>query len=158
MKTDFTASVTAMFNQALQSLDIIPNKVLELTESSGSNYLYYRILGKTVAKMHYQKKSIRFEVPKGSLSELKHPYIGETKTDYLFYSYFPQDELLRIISEIVDKSVNTLGADPIGCCSKYVQCSDAKKCLCEDIEIKLSCYYRQNLEAGKIFYGVNKNI
>lgn len=45
-----------------------------------------------------------------------------------------------------------------GCCDKYVQCSDAKKCLHTNPFYYRSCQYRQNLLAGKIFYGKNKNI
>ena len=45
-----------------------------------------------------------------------------------------------------------------GCCDKYVQCSDAKKCLHTNPFYYRSCQYRQNLLAGKIFYGKNKNV
>ncbi|MDI9460852.1 MAG: hypothetical protein ACOX3P_00835 [Saccharofermentanales bacterium] len=157
MRNGFATSITDMFNQALQSLNLT-NEILKTERSKKNDYLYYRILGRTVAKIHYLKTTTRLEVPKNNLPEFKHPLVGENKVDYLFVHNFPQDELHKIISDIVVQSTNTLGPDPIGCCSKYVQCSDAKKCLCEDIEIKLSCYYRKNLEAGKIFYGVNKNI
>lgn len=44
-----------------------------------------------------------------------------------------------------------------GCCAKYVECSDALCCL-ENPEYSKFCFYRQNLESGKIFYGKNKNI
>lgn len=46
----------------------------------------------------------------------------------------------------------------IGCCSRYVQCSDAGKCIHPDPKFALSCWYQQNLRDGKIFYGKNKNI
>lgn len=45
-----------------------------------------------------------------------------------------------------------------GCCHKYLECSDAKKCIHEDLEYSKGCIYRQNLEAGAIFYGKNRNI
>ena len=44
----------------------------------------------------------------------------------------------------------------IGCCHLYVECSDAGKCLKEDVYGK-QCMYNKNLKAGRIFYGKNKN-
>lgn len=48
--------------------------------------------------------------------------------------------------------------ETFGCCSRYVECSDAQKCIHPDLSIALSCQYRQNLLNGRIFYGKNKNI
>ena len=45
-----------------------------------------------------------------------------------------------------------------GCCGRYEQCSDAKKCLHPDPKFALGCWYQQNLLEGKIFYGKNKNV
>lgn len=44
------------------------------------------------------------------------------------------------------------------CCSRYVECSDAKKCLHPQQIYAKQCWYRDNLENDKIFYGKNKNI
>ena len=46
----------------------------------------------------------------------------------------------------------------IGCCGRYLECSDAKRCIHPNPKIALSCWYQQNLRDGKIFYGKNKNI
>lgn len=50
------------------------------------------------------------------------------------------------------------GGQAIGCCSQYVECSNAQKCTQEDNSISSVCYYRRNLESGRIFYGKNKTI
>ncbi len=42
-----------------------------------------------------------------------------------------------------------------GCCSSYVECSDALKCLHEDDVIYRGCQYKINLFQGRIFYGKN---
>ena len=42
------------------------------------------------------------------------------------------------------------------CCSRYEACSDAMKCVHPDPVFASSCQYRQNLLAGRIFYGKNK--
>lgn len=63
------------------------------------------------------------------------------------------------VHDILDYSVNTFEpSDKFGCCSKYIECSNAKKCLHENLFYSKSCFYRKNLESGKIFYGENKNI
>lgn len=46
----------------------------------------------------------------------------------------------------------------MGCCNDFIRCSDAKTCLHKDDPDYHGCYYRKNLEAGHIFYGINKNI
>lgn len=48
--------------------------------------------------------------------------------------------------------------ETFGCCSRYIECSDNKKCLCNDLIFRLGCQYKKNLEAGRIFYGKNKTI
>lgn len=52
----------------------------------------------------------------------------------------------------------TQGGKAIGCCSRYVECSDAMKCIQKDDSISSVCYYKKNLESGRIFYGKNKTI
>lgn len=47
------------------------------------------------------------------------------------------------------------GSDPFGCCSAYIECSDAKKCVRTDPMLYGRCQYRRNLIEGRIFYGKN---
>lgn len=59
----------------------------------------------------------------------------------------------QIIEDIV---LNSFSFKTFGCCSKYVACSDAKKCLHDDyFYASAACEYKKNLDAGKIFYGKN---
>ena len=44
------------------------------------------------------------------------------------------------------------------CCSRYEQCSDAKKCIHPDPEFALLCGYRKILASGRVFYGKNRNV
>jgi len=48
--------------------------------------------------------------------------------------------------------------DPFGCCSRYMECSDAKKCVHPNKLYSTACAYRHQLERGHIFYGKNKNV
>lgn len=47
--------------------------------------------------------------------------------------------------------------DTFGCCSRYEACSDALKCIHPDAGAAQACQYHQNLRAGRVFYGKNKN-
>lgn len=44
------------------------------------------------------------------------------------------------------------------CCSRYMECSDAKACVHPDKAFALGCGYRKILASGRIFYGANRNI
>ena len=44
------------------------------------------------------------------------------------------------------------------CCSRYLECSDAKSCTHPDKEFSLKCGYRKILKSGRIFYGRNRNV
>lgn len=44
------------------------------------------------------------------------------------------------------------------CCSRYMECSDAKKCVHPDKAFALGCGYRKVLQSGRIFYGSNRNV
>lgn len=49
-------------------------------------------------------------------------------------------------------------ASSFGCCSHFIECSDAKECIHTNKLYSTSCIYRRHLEAGEIFYGKNANI
>ncbi len=62
-------------------------------------------------------------------------------------------QLSRIAVGVLTNSSN----NSFGCCGRYIECSDAKKCVNPDKLLALACAYRKNLEGGAIFYGKNKN-
>ncbi len=80
----------------------------------------------------------------------KTPYWILEKDSNNLRSYFK-----RLIEKAVDNYKPK--ADRFGCCSKFSQCSDACMCLHENLLYSKACFYRNNLEEGRIFYG-NKNI
>ena len=69
--------------------------------------------------------------------------------------FFKAKNIDALCKKIIDKMFSF---DAFGCCGKYLQCSDAKKCVHDDLVYAMACAYRKNLEAGNIFYGKNKNI
>lgn len=68
------------------------------------------------------------------------------------------EELLSLSYRLCEIAVKSLPAgEGFGCCHLYEQCSNARKCVQPNGLFSLACYYRKNLEQGKIFYGINKN-
>ncbi|MEI8200112.1 MAG: hypothetical protein WCG21_08620 [Eubacteriales bacterium] len=53
---------------------------------------------------------------------------------------------------------NYKSSNSFGCCSRYEECSAAMTCLHENKLYSTGCYYRKNLDSGRIFYGVNRNV
>ena len=66
--------------------------------------------------------------------------------------------LLALLKDDKHKLFRELITESFGCCNDFIKCSDAKHCIHEDDRFFNGCYYRENLEAGRIFYGKNKNI
>lgn len=63
------------------------------------------------------------------------------------------DYVVKFMKDIIIYYVETFEpSDKFGCCSKYKECSEAKKCLHNDKFYSRACWYKKNLEAGKIFY------
>ena len=61
------------------------------------------------------------------------------------------------IGDILQYEFKRTHGDAFGCCSRYLQCSDSRKCIHEDFVASLGCQYRINLLEDRIFYGKNKN-
>ena len=55
-------------------------------------------------------------------------------------------------------AISEMGGERFGCCSRYMQCSDEKKCVNPNYMMSLGCAYKKNLEEGRIFYGKNKTV
>ena len=64
-------------------------------------------------------------------------------------------EGLRGLKRTIFRGVVT---ETFGCCNNFEKCSDARRCLIADDRFSNGCMYRKNLEAGRIFYGRNRNV
>lgn len=71
----------------------------------------------------------------------------------------PEDltNYLELLKQVLEAQVDAYPAD-FGCCSRYEECSDARKCIHPDPDMAIRCTYRKNLKKGRIFYGKNKTI
>lgn len=65
-----------------------------------------------------------------------------------------------VLMHMVDYEVKHYSpkASTFACCSRYIECSDAKECIHPNRLYAMACQYRKNIENNRIFYGKNKNI
>lgn len=63
------------------------------------------------------------------------------------------DALARVLQNAIDRMPKDWD-----CCSRYMECSNAKRCVHPDPSIGLKCGYRKILASGRIFYGENRNV
>lgn len=76
----------------------------------------------------------------------------------------PVDSLDDVIAKRKELSaafmlaITEMGGERFGCCSRYLRCSDEKKCVNPNYIMSLGCAYKKNLEEGRIFYGKNKTV
>ena len=127
------------------------------SQAKGLDVYFFRIKNKTFARFETLSKSQRLAIDKVKFDDIGKKYsLAELSLSYLIYS---EDFLLEsILSDLVLKAIDMLATAEIGCCSHYQECSDNRNCVQTDAEIKYACNYRQNLKAGRVFYGINRNI
>ena len=67
------------------------------------------------------------------------------------------EDLATIFQLVIDETIkNYFPSHRFGCCSSSTDCSDAGRCLHEDLFYAKGCMYREHLEKGEIFYGKRK--
>ena len=93
-------------------------------------------------------------------SKIKDKETGTVTTKKTFCHQFDlnSESVIPYLTNILEYALQHYEpSDRFGCCSKFVACSDAEKCLHANNFYARCCWYRKNLEAGRIFYGKNKN-
>lgn len=61
------------------------------------------------------------------------------------------------LANVIRDTINRLPKE-WDCCSRYMECSNARKCIHPDPTFALGCGYRKILASGQIFYGENRNV
>ena len=110
------------------------------------------------------RKNVRYiEVPlesKDTVADLGLPG-GQKKTSDGFWRVKlgtePVREYADILAAVLQDAIDRLPKE-WDCCSRYMECSDAKRCVHPDPAQALKCGYRKILASGKIYYGENRNI
>lgn len=67
-------------------------------------------------------------------------------------------KLSGLILEIFDYCNAKSSGETFGCCSRYMECSDAKACVNDFEHWSKGCIYRRNLINGRIFYRKNATL
>lgn len=85
--------------------------------------------------------------------------IGKTTSEgasdgYLRINLEPFPDIALIASAVCSDIEAFLRVFPsdIACCDLYEQCSAAGRCICNNQELAVGCYYKRNLMSGKIYY------
>lgn len=76
-------------------------------------------------------------------------------SDFQFVLDFGNNDFAEIAAKIC---LDAMSFTQFGCCDKFKECSDLKRCIHNDPLYSTACMYRKNLENNRIFYGKNKNI
>lgn len=72
-------------------------------------------------------------------------------------SSFDYDAFIDVMAERCSAIYTDSLTASFGCCNDFYICSDALKCIKADDPYYKGCMYRKNLEAGRVFYGKNRN-
>lgn len=126
---------------------------------------YYSVLfltGSTIMRI-YSKPELSISIPTTLLpdwSNYSFPVLNGEK-GFTKISVIPEEcpinYIISLITSVMQNIIDRLPKD-FDCCSRYLECSNAKKCIHPDKEMRLKCGYRKILRKGTIFYGENRNI
>lgn len=136
-----TSTITIRQNKNDQSIVFGKSPVLKITDGK-RRFLYLRTESVEDIPADYFPDTLK------SLPDFVRFEFTERTGDMGIFSYL----LLELYREFVGTDL------AFGCCHRYVECSDSLKCIHPDRIRAMSCLYRKNLEAGRIFYGKNKTI
>lgn len=82
--------------------------------------------------------------------------IKDLKSDKVYLRIYPtscDNKFFDYLSYLICYSIdNYESCNTFGCCSRYAICSARKECVHSNILYAKGCYYRKNLESGKVFY------
>ena len=151
--------IAPLLTSAAKDMGADPNKVLfkPLTNYSSVYYdttLAFRL--RLRGSVHY------IEVPLASRPTVSQLTPPEKQADAAgFWRVKCKDSEMvqhgEIFAEVLRDAINRIPKS-WDCCSRYLECSDAKRCVHPDPSTALGCGYRKILASGRIFYGPNRNI
>lgn len=61
------------------------------------------------------------------------------------------------LSSALDAAIDNIPKE-FDCCSRFEECSDARRCTNPNVDIATGCGYRKIIKKGHIYYGKNRNI
>lgn len=133
------------------------------TKFSAGGYTVVKFGNLTAFRLRIRGKQHYISIPL-SLADLipadtpnKKPAKNEKYYRVLITDEHPFESYIPFLVSVVSETVNRYPKE-WDCCSRYLECSNAKTCVHPDKAFALGCGYRKILSAGRIFYGENRNI
>ena len=109
----------------------------------------------------YGKKVLEYSPGDGKKARLKVFPVGAEDKSETLTADSSSASLLGALSRLKETKRRIFRAtvtEEFACCNDFIKCSDAKACIHPEDRFYNGCYYRKNLEAGRIFYGKNCNV
>lgn len=134
------------------------NAGFEILKNGTGSYTYRSSL---VFRIKCGAKVKWLELPAGSKKvidegfELTEPKNGYVRID-ISQSSDPV-EYSALLAGVLDYVIDTAPTS-FDCCSRYLECSNAKRCVNPNQDLAMDCSYRSKLKQGLIFYGENSII
>lgn len=140
-----------------------PSFLSRRSTSGSGGYSTVSIVNFTAFRLHLRGKSHYISVPT-VFSDLipdnfpQKQLRSDTKyTRILIDAKHPIESYTDFLAKITGETINRYPKE-WSCCSRYMECSDAKACIHPDKTLALVCGYRKILNSGRVFYGKNRNI
>lgn len=159
---------TDIFEVYKYSLDVYSSKLGKGKMDLHKHMVSVSLQGSSILRVYFLLDGIRIEYskainefitfPNGIIPEYMKSYPDSSIINFKEKSNDFYEVCRIIIKVFIENYEPNQQSEKFGCCSKYLQCSNARKCLHDDLNYARACLYRENLEAGKIFYGENRNI
>lgn len=134
---------------------LIYNTVLGYTVVSFCNFTVFRL--RLRGKQHNISVPLLFSDLIPSETPTKRVASEEKYIRILIDDEHPIDSYTPLLCKIAGATVDRYPKE-WDCCSRYMDCSDAGRCVHPDKAFAMQCGYRKILSSGKIFYGKNRNI
>ena len=158
---DVSKIVMQKYNSTTNFIKINENKngsvsiwITEITNESTSKMAF-----NVSQRGRKDNKNISFNVKKDLLSALNVPESAEIKeisndtTNVRIDFPVGFKDYYKLIEQLLLTSIDSFEpSQKFGCCDKYKECSQAGKCIHNNQFYSKACWYRKNLESGKIFY------
>lgn len=148
--------------QAIVANKFVPVELL-IRDPKASGYTVVSYHGFTVFRLKLRGKKHYFSVQTLFSDLISKDYPTQrTKSEENYIRVLvdqdhPIESYIDLLLAITGASIDRL-PKVWDCCSRYLECSDAKTCVHPDKVFALDCGYRKILNSGRIFFGKNRNI
>ncbi len=159
-ETAFFEKVLPSLRTAAVDIGINPDDIRMETRRDYS-FVHWR--GLLAFRLRIRKKTNYISVPLASKEAVENlaPEDQQLKSGQDFWRVnlegISAESCSAALSEVLRYTINRQPKE-WDCCSRYLECSNAKKCVHPDEGFSLGCGYRKILASGKIYYGANRNV